>query len=189
MVVNSLSYGNVTRRSDIDFLIVTKPNRVYLTKGILMYSLKFLSQLETAKKKARRFSLGMFLTTNGVNFKNDIMKTNEPHLAYYLIMAKPIYGAKCWYGLIKNQAGLTKRFPNYSWSLTGLNIYPKGLSLFDIIDEIGYHKHLKHTASQPKNKKSQAFIRLRPDIINLHALERSTEIAMDYQQIRKSLSS
>lgn len=186
VVVNSVSFGNVHKDSDIDFLIITKPNRIYLTKGILMYSLKFLGRLETIKKKASRFSLGMFLDTNGVNFKKDIMKTNYPHLDYWLIMAKPIYGAQNWYGLIRNKAKLSERFPNYKWPKTSLNIYPKGLSLFDLIDEIGYRKHLKHTASQSKNSTPSAFIRLRPDIINLHALDKSSEIALRYKKIRDS---
>jgi len=184
VVVNSVSFGNVNKKSDIDFLIVTKPNRIYITKGILRYTLKALSQLETVKKKARRFSLGMFLTTYGVNFKKDIMKTNQPHLPYWLIMAKPVYGASCWYGLIKSKAGLDKRFPNYPWPQVGLNVYSGGLYLLDIIDEIGYKKHLRHTASQPKNKTARAFIRLRPDIINLHAQDKSTQIAKKYYLLR-----
>lgn len=188
VVVNSASFGNVTPDSDIDLLIVTKPNRIYLAKAVLMYGLRFLRQLETSQKKAGRFSLGMFLTTAGVDMKRDMMKTNEPHLCYWLAMAKPVYGASIWYGLLKKDGYAFGQLPNYVWPKTDIHVYANGLRWLDPLDDRGYRVHLKHTSRQPKTHTDKAFVRVRPDIINLHALDKSGEIAEKYHEIRARYS-
>lgn len=188
VVVNSVAMGNVHQQSDIDLLIVTKPNRIFLTKGILMYGLKLVRQLETANKKATKFSLGMFLTTSGIDTNKDMMKQNQPHLLYWLTMAKPVYGASIWYGLLKRDGYAFRALPNYIWPKTDIHVYANGIHMLDKIDDRGYRVHLKHTSKQPKTHSQQAFIRVRPDIINLHALDKSEEIATKYEQIRSKFN-
>ncbi len=185
VVVNSGSFGNVHHQSDIDLLIVTKPNRTYIAKGTLMYFLRFMRQLENEQNKAAKFSLGMFLTTAGVDSKKDIMKQNDPHLLYWLVMARPVYGASIWYGLLKKDKYAFESLPNYVWPSTDIHVYANGLRILDRLDDRGYRVHLKHTSRQPKSHTDKAFIRVRPDIINLHALDKSTEIAAKYHQIRE----
>lgn len=189
VVVNSVGLGNVHEGSDIDLLIITKPSRIYLSKAILMYWLRLIRQLETSEVKAGKFSLGLFLTTNSANFTVDMMKTNQPHLYYWLIKAKPIYGEGLWYRLLKRDQLLVNRFPNYNWPKTSLSIYANGFKLLTYLDMLGFRKHLKHTATQSKNNTPRAFIRLRSDIINLHSIDKSTQIANHYQKIRDKLKS
>ncbi len=185
VVVNSVSFGNIHSANNIDLLIITKPNRAYIAKGSLMYGLRLLGQLETATKTAGKFRLGMFLTTAGVNSQKDIMKQNDPHLLYWLVMAKPVYGASIWYGLLKKDRYAFEALPSYVWPSTDIHVYANGLRLLDRLDDRGYRVHLKHTSRQPKTHTDQAFIRVRPDIINLHNLDRSAEIATKYCQIRQ----
>ena len=184
VVVNSVSIGNPNKNSDIDLLVVTTPRRIFLSKGILMYGLKLLKQLETQKDKAGRFSLGMFLTTVGVKWERDIMKTNEPDLLWRYALAKPVYGADVWHGLLRKSGYYQEKLPNYPWPHHPLRIFRGGWRVFDWLDDIGYRRHLKHTSRQPKNHTERAFVRIRPDIINLHALDRTTEIAERYKKIR-----
>lgn len=186
VVVNSAAIGNVRADSDIDLLIVTTPNRAYVAKGILMYTLRLLRQLENKKHKAERFSLGMFITTAGVNWQRDIMAVNEPHLTYWLMLAKPVYGERVWYELMHNSPLVAQAFPNYVWPKSEIRVYANGFSWLDQLDSKGYKKHLKHTAGQPKMHTKEAFVRVRPDIINLHALDQSGKIAGIYKRIVKS---
>lgn len=185
VVVNSAAIGNVRADSDIDLLILTKPNRIYITKGVLMYALKFLGQLETENHKAGRFSLGMFLTTAGVHWQRDIMAVNSPHLGYWLILAKPVYGASIWYDLLKSSDYVQGMFPNYVWPKSQIRVYSGGLAWLDQLDNKGYRKHLKHTAGQPKMHTKEAFVRVRPDILNLHAFDQSSKIARRFTRIKK----
>lgn len=190
LVVNSASFGVVHKDSDIDLMIITDPNRIYLAKGILMYLLKFLGQLETKDKKAMRFSLGMFLTTNGINMKRDMMKINEPHLWYWLMAAKPVWGADIWYDLLKRDPVVAGRFPNKMWPKTDVRIPGVSWRTLDSLDNYGYRRHLRHTAAQPKNQEEKAFVRIRPDIINLHARSgiELGKIVQKHDKIRSSLS-
>lgn len=187
VVVNSVAIGNVRADSDIDLLIVTKPNRIYITKGILMYTLKLLGQLETEKRKAGRFSLGMFMTTAGANWQRDIMAVNGPHLGYWLMLARPVYGASIWYDLLKSSDYVQEAFPNYVWPKSQIRVYSGGLAWLDQLDNKGYRKHLKHTAGQPKMHTEEAFVRVRPDILNLHAFDQSAKIARRFTRTKKAL--
>lgn len=183
-VVNSVAYGNVHSQSDIDLFIVTAPNRIFITKGALMYTLKLLRQLESQDKPAGRFSLGMFVTTKGVKLEKDIMKVNEPDLVYRMITAKPTYGNKVWYSVLKADPYLYEKLPNYVWPKTEIRIHGSGFRALDRVDNIGYRRHLRHTANQAKSHHPDAFIRVRPDIINLHHKGTSAQIADKWQQIR-----
>jgi len=187
VVVNSVAIGNIHQDSDIDLFIITSPNRIFITKGFLMYTLKLLRQLEDQYTSAGRFSLGMFLTTKGAKMERDMMKVNEPHLVNWLITAVPVYGAPLWYDVLRSSDYLSSRLPNYSWPKAPNRIYGLGWSWIDKLDEIGYKRHLKHTASQAKSHHPDAFIRVRPDIINLHHKGTSAQIAEKWLKIRTTI--
>ena len=187
VVINSTAYGNVHDESDIDLFIITTPNRIFLAKGLLMYLLKLLRQLEDQYSSAGRFSLGMFLTTKGAKMEKDMMKVNEPDLVYRMITGIPVYGGGVWYEILKNDPYLNSRLPNYFWPKISNRIYASGLTFLDKLDAAGYRRHLKHTASQAKSHHPDAFIRVRPDIINLHHKGTSAQIADKWLKIRTSI--
>mgnify|MGYP003347196529 FL=1 len=187
VVINSTAYGNVHDDSDIDLFIITTPNRIFLTKGILMYGLKLLRQLEDQYASAGRFSLGMFLTTKGAKMEKDMMKVNEPDLVYRMITGIPVYGSAVWYSVLKNDPYLAQKLPNYIWPKHDTRIYGLGWRFLDKLDEVGYRRHLKHTASQAKTHHPDAFIRVRPDIINLHHKGTSAQIADKWLKIRSKI--
>lgn len=186
-VVSSVAIGNVHEESDIDLIIVTSPNRAFITKGLLMYILKMFGQIRDQYNSAGRLCLSTFITTKSIKMEKDIMRTNDPHLVYFMAAAKPIYGPNIWWNLVKNDDYLRFRLPNYIWPKNDNRIYGNGLKILDIIDDIGYRRHLKHTANQPKSHHPDAFIRIRPDIINLHHKDATTKIAEKWLKIRTSI--
>lgn len=186
-VVNSVAYGNVHSQSDIDLFVITSANRIFITKGVLMYTLKLLRQLETQDRSAGRFSLGMFVTTKGVKLEKDIMKVNDPDLVFRMVTAKPTYGKKVWFSILKSDPYLYEKLPNYVWPKTQIRIHGSGFRVLDRVDNIGYRRHLRHTAGQAKSHHPDAFIRVRPDIINLHHKGTSAQIADKWKQIRDNI--
>lgn len=183
-VVNSVAIGNVHEDSDIDLLIVTTPGRVFVAKGFLWKTLKILKLLETEDKKAGQFSLGMVLTTRGVIFERDIMRENNPHLIYWLMTAVPVYGQRRWQEVLQASLYVRQHAPNYLWPKGGRSIDRAGTKWLDSLDDRGYRIHLRHTSRQEKNLRDEAFVRVRPDIINLHAVDRSRAIAEAWQKQR-----
>jgi predicted nucleotidyltransferase len=184
VVINSVAIGNPHDESDIDLFIITSPNRIFLTKGFLMYLLRLIRQLEDQHASAGRFSLGMFLTTKGAKMEKDMMKVNEPDLVFRMITGLPVYGGDVWYSILKADPYLNAKLPNYVWPKMPMRIYGVGSKFLDRLDDVAYRKHLKHTASQPKSHHPDAFIRVRPDIINLHHKGTSHIIAEKWQTAR-----
>lgn len=183
-VINSVAIGNVHEDSDIDLLIITTPGRVFVAKGLLWKVFHWLRIIETEEHKAGQFSLGMFLTTRGVVFERDIMHQNEPDLVYRLMTVEPVYGARRWYEVLRASPYMKAAVPNYIWPTGNRTIDRSGWKLLDRLDDRGYRIHLKHTSQQKKNLQPEAFVRVRPDIINLHALDRTREIAERWHKLR-----
>lgn len=183
-VINSVAIGNVHQDSDIDLLIITTPGRVFVAKGLLWKLFHWLRIIETEEHKAGQFSLGMFLTTRGVVFERDIMQQNEPDLVYRLLTVEPVYGARRWFEVLRASPFIKAAVPNYIWPTGNRTIDRSGWKLFDRLDDRGYRIHLKHTSMQKKNLQPEAFVRVRPDIINLHALDRTRAIAERWHRLR-----
>ena len=183
-VINSVAIGNVHEDSDIDLLIITTPGRVFVAKGLLWKLFHWFKIIETEERKAGQFSLGMFLTTRGVVFERDIMQENVPDLVYRLITVEPVYGARRWYEVLRASPYMKAAVPNYIWPTGNRTIDRSGWKLLDRLDDRGYRIHLKHTSTQKKNLQPEAFVRVRPDIINLHALDRTKAIAEQWQKLR-----
>ncbi|MEI7818651.1 MAG: nucleotidyltransferase domain-containing protein [bacterium] len=192
VVINSVALGNVRDESDIDLLIVTAPGRIFITRGLLWYFLRFTKLLQTETDTAGKFSLSLFLTTRGVPMERDIMMTIEPHLMYWILSAVPVYGAKSWAETIQASQYIRERSPNVIWPRGGKSIDRSGWRWLDSWDDRGYRLHLKHTSQQPRNQTEKAFVRIRPDIINLHPLDQSKKIADTYtallNKVRKVVS-
>lgn len=183
-VINSVAIGNPHKDSDIDLLIVTTPGRVFVAKGLLWKMFHWLRIIETEDHKAGQFSLGMFLTTRGVVFERDIMQQNEPDLVYRLMTVEPVYGARRWYEVLKASPYMKAAVPNYIWPKGGRSIDRAGMKWLDSLDDRGYKIHLRHTSQQKKNLMPAAFVRVRPDIINLHALDQTRRIAKAWRKLR-----
>jgi predicted nucleotidyltransferase len=183
-VINSVAIGNPHEDSDIDLLIVTTPGRVFVAKGLLWKMFHWLRIIETEDRKAGQFSLGMFLTTRGVVFERDIMQQNEPDLVYRLMTVEPVYGARHWYEVLKASPYIKAAVPNYLWPKGARNIDRAGMKWLDKLDDKGYKIHLRHTSQQKKNLRPAAFVRVRPDIINLHALDQTRRIAETWRKLR-----
>lgn len=166
VVVNSVAFGNCTNESDIDLLFVTTPHRLYITKGMVYYLLNVLRLRETNKSKAGRFSLGWWVTTNGFDVERDLsQKFDLQHRYHWLLAAKPVYGDKIWQQLLASSPSLRNHFPNYSFVHHTLPINIIRISSLDKLDSRGFRTHLRHVAQQPQYQRSDAFLRIRPDLV------------------------
>jgi hypothetical protein len=101
-----------------------------------------------------------------------------------MITGIPTYGEAVWYSILKNDSYINDKLPNYVWPKMPVRIYGAGIKHLDRLDDIAYRKHLKHTASQAKTHHPDAFVRVRPDIINLHHKDATTKIAEKWTKIR-----
>lgn len=183
-VMNSVAIGHANEDSDIDLLIVTTPGRIFIANSVLTKLFSLIRIIETSEHRASRFSLNMLLTTRGVVFEKDIMQENEPDLVYRMMTVVPVYGERRWYEVLRASSYLKAAVPNYLWPTGNRTIDRSGWKLFDRLDDRGYRTHLKRTSRQKKNLQPEAFIRVRPDIINLQADDATKAIAAQWRKLR-----
>ncbi len=183
-VVNSVAIGNVHDDSGIDLVVMTTPGRIFVAKGLLWKIFTWLRLIETSREKAGKYSLRLFVTTRGVVFEKDIMYENVPDLVFRLMTTTPVYGAQRWYEILRASPYLKAALPNYIWPTGNRTIDRSGWKWLDRLDDRGYRIHLKHTSRQEKHLKPEAFVRVRPDIINLHAVDQTRAIAEQWHKLR-----
>ncbi|MEK7523568.1 MAG: hypothetical protein AAB588_00905 [Patescibacteria group bacterium] len=94
-VVNSASLGKVTEKSDIDFLIVTKRGKLATTRFFMKVITQIFGLRAHHEKKAGRFCLSFFITEDALNLA-PLAHSFDPHLAYFVRQAVPLYGAKTY---------------------------------------------------------------------------------------------
>jgi len=185
VLIDDVSFRVATTKSNIDLLIITKPARIYLTKFMLSNLLKFFRLLENSPISSAKFNPKVFITTVGLNFDKDFTKTERPHNNYRLVMAVPIFGDDLWYTILQQQTSLADIFPNIVWSKIAYKVYGKGVNFLDKLDEVGYKRFLKSISTRAQTKTDKAFVRVRPDIINVNLADPSPKITQTYQKYCK----
>jgi hypothetical protein len=90
-VCNTLAYGNVKETSDIDLFIITKDGKLATAR----FFMKLFTQLFGVRvhhdKISSRFCLSFFVTERASNLK-PLAHAFDPHLAYFVTTAVPIFG-------------------------------------------------------------------------------------------------
>lgn len=87
-VTGSIAAFNAIKNDDIDLFIVTKKNRVWLTRGFVFLVLKMLGMLRTEKNPARMICPNIFVGEDALSW--DKSKRNV-YVAHEIILMHPIY--------------------------------------------------------------------------------------------------
>ncbi|MBI2798392.1 hypothetical protein HYX70_03825 [Candidatus Saccharibacteria bacterium] len=167
VLVSSVAYGCPTEDSDIDMVVVTSPNRIYLTKAYL-YGLFHRFDIDSSKQKQNRLGISALFSTNGVKFERDVYGL-DPQRLPWLLTAQPLYGAHTWYELLKNNSFVRQNAPNYSWPESNVKLGYMSLSWLDKLDNYAYKRYLRKVSQNPMYREKRAFVRVRPDIIVINA--------------------
>ncbi len=80
-VMNSLAHGAVTEGSDIDLFLVTKKNRLWTARGLLMLWLAILGLRAKGKNKACKFSPEFFVDESMLNLES--LASANPYVAAF----------------------------------------------------------------------------------------------------------
>lgn len=108
-IVNSLAYGNVKPESDIDMFVVAKKNR----QGSCRFFMKVLMQIFGMRvhheKIAGRFCLSFFVTEDAMNLET-LAHEFDPHLAYFVLALKPVFGEETYYKFLKENDAWTAKY-------------------------------------------------------------------------------
>ncbi len=113
-VCNSLPLYAVDEDSDIDLLIITKKNRLFLARLFLTAITSLFGVRRHGNKIAGRFCLSFYASEESTNFKNLALQPYDIYLAYWLKTLEPIAGNFHKYEeiLTENSSWLNEYFKN-----------------------------------------------------------------------------
>ncbi len=111
-VINSLSFGSSNEDSDIDILIVTKKNRLWTTRALIIAVLEILGQNKNKWYQANKFCLGFAFDEERLALSKFRLK-NDIYLSYWLASLKPVLDKKVYNIFIEKNSWIYKELPNW----------------------------------------------------------------------------
>lgn len=123
-VCNTVGAGEAKEGSDIDFFIVTAPDRVWLVRFFSNLTLRLLGLRTFGDKIKDRVCLSFFIDSHNLSLSNLRVAEDDIYLAHWLYRLAPLYDPENIYEKLLSANQWTKRFlPN-----TG-RLYPAGHAL------------------------------------------------------------
>lgn len=136
---NSISMNCATKDSDIDLLIVTTNNSMWLNRVLITLIFQLLWVRKTDKKHAWQFCLSFFCTIDWLDFSRWKLE-NDIYLYFWLLYFKPILNIENTYELLLEKNNIQKS--NIKIVINNSNIF---IWFIDkILKDIFLPKTLKH---------------------------------------------
>jgi hypothetical protein len=92
IVCNVLGYKNAKTESDIDFLIITSPKRIWTARWFATGFFKILNLRPNKKTIKDKFCFSFYLAEDGLNLEN-IKLQDDPYLIWWFAGLIPLYDA------------------------------------------------------------------------------------------------
>lgn len=116
-VVNTLAIDNVRPESDIDLLVVTAPNSIWVTRLFVTGIVALLGYRRHGTKIAGRVCLSFYVTSEGMNFEPLKSEPTDTHFAMWASQAVPLLDLNGTYEkFVAANGWVTQLLPNaWSW--------------------------------------------------------------------------
>lgn len=98
--------------SDIDFFIIVKSGRLWLSRALATMALHFARWRRHGNKIANRICLSFYITDDNLNLENIALKPADPYFSYWLAFLEPLYGLDVYQKFWSANAWLKKYLPN-----------------------------------------------------------------------------
>jgi hypothetical protein len=183
-VINSVAMGNADSESDIDFFIVTKPNRLYFVRSVIIILFKMLGVYKDKTHINMRFCFGFYVTSDHLSIKELLLHPEDPYLVFWLGTIIPVYSLKYYERLMKENKWINSWLPNFR-TMQRLDMYRKlkpnmGLKKFlealsfmpaMILEPVLRRIHIRHTFNLPENNWQSSSTIANRTMLKLHALD------------------
>jgi len=90
-VCNSLAIDNSKKQADIDFFIIVKRNRIWLTRFLITFIVWLLGEWRHKKRIAGKICLSFYITDQALNLKSITIEPYDIYLAHWVAQLKPVY--------------------------------------------------------------------------------------------------
>ncbi|OGE81706.1 MAG: hypothetical protein A3H72_02440 [Candidatus Doudnabacteria bacterium RIFCSPLOWO2_02_FULL_48_8] len=194
-VINSIAIGSVKAESDIDFFVITKADRLYIVRSIIILIFKLLGVYKNRTHIANRFCFGFYVSEYNLRLEHLLLKPDDPYFAFWLATILPLDGFDTYQNLIHANPWLKSYFPNFDpiqrrAYLGGL--VNSGLKKFlelllavpaFLIEPLARFVHIRHTFNLPENRWSTSSTVANKHMLKLHALDPRQKIRDDFFRV------
>ena len=109
-VQNSLAYGSVGKKSDIDLLIVTRKNRIWTARAFLLLWLSLFNLRTTSKRKYMKFSPEILIDEAALNLGSYVV-SNDYLIHYQMADTVPIWNVPFWKTFLSANCWIKAKLP------------------------------------------------------------------------------
>lgn len=196
-VINSLALGTAGSDSDIDFFVVTRPNRLYFVRSIIIVMFRILRVYKTRVKIKDRFCFGFFVSQKKEDLHPLLLKPSDPYLVFWLASLRPILGRAEYGKFMRENSWLKTYFPNFD-SQDRLNtvkepsVFLKSVkSVLEvllmlpaaILEPLLRRIHISHTFKLAENNTVTSTTVANAEMLKLHGYDVRAEIAYRYEEV------
>lgn len=116
-ISNTLGYSNAKEEGDIDLLVVTQKNRLFISRSILTIYLWLIGKWRHGKRIKNRFCLSFYLSENNLDLNNLKTREDDIYLIYWIKWFKPIWctDKKVSQNFVNKNNWIKKYLPNIVW--------------------------------------------------------------------------
>jgi hypothetical protein len=194
-VINSVAMGNADSESDIDFFVITRPNRLYFARTWVILLFKLLGVYKNRKVTNERFCFGFYITSDALSIKNLLLPGEDPYLTFWLGTIVPITGERIYEKFMKENRWVYSWLPNFKTAyrlshIRGLRPASKLKKALEIIFELPAaifepllrRVHIRHTFKLPENHWKTSSTIANRQMLKLHALDPRKDLRQRFQE-------
>lgn len=195
-VINSVAMGNADSESDIDFFVITKPNRLYFARTWIILLFKLMGVYKNRKVTNERFCFGFYITSDKLSIKELLLAGEDPYLIYWLGTITPITGQNIFERFIKENKWIYSWLPNYrtQFRLEVIKNLKPALFLQNFISLVMALPaamtepflrwyHIRHTFKLPENHWATSSTIANKHMLKLHAIDPRKDLRNKYQNV------
>jgi hypothetical protein len=200
-VINSLAMGTADGDSDIDFFVITKNNRLYFVRSMIIVLFRILGLYKTKHKIKDKFCFGFFVTKNSLNLEHLLIKPADPYFIYWMANMRPITDGKQYWELMQQNAWLTHKLPNFEpinrqATVKKPNFLIRTLKLIleillwlpsFVAEPVLRRIHINHTFKLAENRAVTSTTIANERMLKLHAYDVRAQIASAHKEILQNL--
>ncbi len=195
-VINSVAMGNADSESDIDFFIITKPNRLYFVRTWVILLFKFLGVYKNRTHTNERFCFGFYITSDALSIKSLLLTEEDPYLTFWLATIIPITGERIYEKFMKENRWIYSWLPNFRTeqrlaevrklkSFNTLRTFLSGLAAIPafFMEPILRRIHVRHTFKLPENHWKTSSTIANNQMLKLHALDPRRDLRQKFREV------
>lgn len=196
-IINSLAFGTSRKDSDIDILLITKKNRLWTARALVVVILEILGQNKNRWYQANKFCLGFAFDDERLNLDNLRLRPpagGDIYFSFWLASLMPVFDRKIYQKLIEKNSWIFKVFPN--WTAEEIDCRQEKKSYLekilagkfgDRLERFLANAQIKRIWSNPENLRPGASIIADGHMMKLHAYDKREEYRHKWQDLTKSV--